>query len=63
MRFETSFISKRKHLVVYACRVADAQDMDTAIDQFFGYPVNGRIALGTDHYLVFPVQSLIDRFN
>ena len=60
MVFEPTFVGERQHLVVYPCRVADAQHVDTSVHQFLGNPVHGHVALRTYQHLRFPVQCLVD---
>ena len=60
MRFEAAFVGKGKHLVVYAGGIADSEDVDAPIDQLFGYPIHGGIALGTDEDLIFAMEGLED---
>ena len=60
MRFEAAFVGKGKHLVVYARRIADSEDVDAPIDQLFGYPIHGGIALGADEDLIFAMEGLED---
>ncbi len=62
MILETTLVGKGKHLVVDTGRIADTQDIDAAVYQFFRNPVDGSIALGTYQYLRFTVQGLVDGF-
>ena len=63
MVLETTLVGKGKHLVVDTGRIADTQDIDATVYQFFRNPVDGSIALGTYQYLRFPMQGFIDGFH
>ena len=41
-------VGEGEHLIVDAGRVADAENVDATVDEFFRDPVDGHVALGTD---------------
>ena len=53
-------VGEGEHLIVDAGGVADAEDVDTTVDEFFRDPVDGHVALGTDQDLVFAAEGLVD---
>ena len=57
---EASLIGEGEHLIVDAGGIADAEDVDAAVDEFLGDPVDGHVALGADKDLVLAAESLVD---
>ena len=53
-------VSEGEHLIVDAGRVADAEDVDATVDEFFRDPVDGHVALGADQDLVFAAEGFVD---
>ena len=53
-------VGEGEHLIVDAGGVADAEDVDTAVDEFFRDPIDGHVALGTDQDLVFAAEGFVD---
>ena len=60
MTFEAPFVGERKHFVVHPGRITDAQNRYTAVNQFFGNPVDSHITLCTDEHLTFPMECFVD---
>ena len=60
MRLKAALEGKGEHLVIDLGRIADAEHMQTTVDQFLRNPVDCHIALGTHQHLVLPPQGLID---
>ena len=63
MCLELPFVCETEHLVIHTGRIADAQDIDAPVDEFFRDPVYCHIALCTDQHLALPHQCLIDGFD
>ena len=63
MCFEAAFVSEGEHFIVHARRVADAKDVDAAVDQLFRNPVYCRVTLRCYEHLVLAVQCFVDGFN
>ena len=63
MRLEAPLVGKREHLIVHTGRIADAEHIDAAINQFLGDPIDSHIALGTDQHLTLAAQRLVDGFD
>ena len=63
VRLKTPLVGEGEHLVVDAGGIADAQDIDAAVDKFFRDPVDGHVALGTDQHLILPSKRLVDGFD
>ena len=60
MSLEAPLVGEAEHLVVHTGGVADAQHIESAVDELFRYPVDGHIALCTHQHLVLAAQRLVD---
>ena len=63
MSLKLSLVGEAKHLVVDTGWIADAQDVDATVDEFFGYPVDGHIALSADKHLTLAHKGFVDGLN
>ena len=55
MGFKPALVCKREHLVINPGWITDTQYIDSAIYQLFSNPINGCVALGTNHHLILPM--------
>ena len=58
MCLEAPFVGKAQHLVVDTRRVADAQHMDSPVNELFRNPIDGHVTLGAHQNLRLPHQRL-----
>ena len=63
MGLEAPLVGEREHLVVHTGRIADAEDVQAAVDQLLGNPVDGHVALGAYQHLRLAAQRLVDGFD
>ena len=61
--FEAAFIAESEHFVGDACRISNAEHLYATVCQLLADPVDGGIALCTDHHLGFPAQHFVDGFH
>ena len=63
MALESAFVGEGQHLVVHTGGIADAEHVDTMINQFLADPIHCHIALGTHQHLRLAVEGLVDGFH
>ena len=63
MGLEAPLVGEGEHLVVDTGGIADAQDIDAAVHQFLGDPVDGHIALGADQHLILATEGFVDSLD
>ena len=63
MRLEPPFVCERQHFVVHPRRIAYAQHVDAAVDEFLRNPVYCHIALRAHHHLALAHQRFVYRLD